>query len=283
MRERIADGETWYAVHGEDGGMANNGDNGEDDLLAYAREMVQHAEQAGVTLRLIGSAACRLCSPRCDELLTRMRREPPGDIDLVGKRKQSKDIKGVMQELGYECDQGVIIASEGMRHIYTDADSGRVIDVFADELHYNHRIDLRRRLPERGITLFPTDLLLSKLQIVEINHKDILDASALVGGFEPEAGEAPSGERIEVEHILGYVSSDWGFYHTVIRNLGHIASKVDLLPGLNEGERQLLSRRISALTEAIEAAPKSARWKLRGKVGERMRWYQIVDEKGDTF
>jgi hypothetical protein len=37
---------------------------------------------------------------------------------------------------------------------------------------------------------------------------------------------------------------------------------------------------VEALQEAIEAAPKSTRWKLRARVGERVPWYEQPEEVG---
>jgi hypothetical protein len=33
-----------------------------------------------------------------------------------------------------------------------------------------------------------------------------------------------------------------------------------------------------ALEDAIEQAPKTQKWKLRARVGERVKWYEQVEE-----
>jgi hypothetical protein len=34
----------------------------------------------------------------------------------------------------------------------------------------------------------------------------------------------------------------------------------------------------SRLTEAMQAAPKSLRWKIRSRAGERVAWYELPEE-----
>jgi hypothetical protein len=40
---------------------------------------------------------------------------------------------------------------------------------------------------------------------------------------------------------------------------------------------------VAALLEAIEAAPKSLKWRARARVGERVQWWQDVDERAVTY
>ena len=37
---------------------------------------------------------------------------------------------------------------------------------------------------------------------------------------------------------------------------------------------------IAALADAIEAAPKSTKWRLRARVGDRVTWYEEPEEVG---
>jgi hypothetical protein len=44
----------------------------------------------------------------------------------------------------------------------------------------------------------------------------------------------------------------------------------------------LVASRLSKLSKQIEQAPKTARWKLRGRVGDRVRWYDEPEETTPT-
>ena len=35
-----------------------------------------------------------------------------------------------------------------------------------------------------------------------------------------------------------------------------------------------------AMRQAMEAAPKSVRWKMRARVGEKVTWYELPEETG---
>jgi hypothetical protein len=41
-----------------------------------------------------------------------------------------------------------------------------------------------------------------------------------------------------------------------------------------------VSAQIAALRAAIEAHPKTVAWKMRARIGDRVRWYDIPDEGG---
>lgn len=249
-------------------------------ICSEASKIVEAAEAADVTLRLVGSAACRMCCDEAAYLFTALEREAPGDLDFVGRRKQSHLIVQVMESLGYESDRGVMIASEGARHIYQHRESGDVIDVFTDELDFNHKIVLTKRLDLTSPTLSPSDLLLSKLQIVEITLKDLKDAFVLLARNTVNAsGEA---KTINETYISETLAGDWGFYYTFTTNLQKLRERIDSFV-VDDAEKRTVDERVNALQAAIDKASKSMRWKLRAKIGIKTRWYQVVEEKGDTF
>jgi hypothetical protein len=144
-----------------------------------------------------------------------------------------------------------------------------------------HRLELRGRLRADHPTLPLADLLLSKLQIIRINRKDVLDVLAVL---RHHALGDRDGELINLARIVELTSTDWGWWRTVSGNLAAIQS----LSG-EELEGELATRasttfdlpaQVRALQAAIEAAPKSAGWKLRAAVGDRLRWYQEPEEVG---
>ncbi len=125
-----------------------------------------------------------------------------------------------------------------------------MIDVFFDRLNYNHPIDYRGRLDSIRYCVSLTDLLLQKLQIVQINDKDLKDAMLLLlaGEVSPTGGRRPS--------IAGYVAQlmadDWGFYHTATANLdkvGESAAGVAALSGSNASD---IAENAAAILRQIE-------------------------------
>jgi hypothetical protein len=47
---------------------------------------------------------------------------------------------------------------------------------------------------------------------------------------------------------------------------------------LDEGEAQVIKKRLVKLQKAMDEAPKTLGWKMRAKVGTRVRWYEEVEE-----
>jgi hypothetical protein len=110
------------------------------------------------------------------------------------------------------------------------------------------------------------DLLLTKLQIVELNPKDAQDTRVLLA--EHELGKGP-GDHVDVAYMSSVLASDWGLWRTVT---GTLATLARMHPDV--------SARVHELDEAFERAPKSRSWRLRARIGERKRWYELPDEVG---
>ena len=170
----------------------------------------------------------------------------------------------------------------------------RPVDVIVDTLEMCHRLDFGRRLDRSRPTLPLAELLLSKLQVVNINRKDVLDALVLLAehplGDDDGAPDAHQGMgSINVPRIVEITANDWGWWRTVTRNLEvlrqYLATEFkpdDLDVGQNRAVLYDPAAQIAALEEAIEAAPKSTRWKLRARVGDRVTWYNQPEEVGHT-
>ena len=56
---------------------------------------------------------------------------------------------------------------------------------------------------------------------------------------------------------------------------------MDKYPQLTDEDRKVVRERIKELKEQIDAAPKTMRWKVRGSIGERVKWYKDVEELED--
>jgi hypothetical protein len=137
-----------------------------------------------------------------------------------------------------------------------------------------HELDLDGRLDLVPLTLAPADLLLTKLQIVELNQKDLIDIVSLL--HLCEVGDHARSDTIDVPRLAVVTGGDWGWYTTVNDNLGRVAPAAGEF--LSEGEAAVVAGRVEAIRQAIEGAPKSLAWKLRSRVGRRLQWYELPDE-----
>lgn len=248
------------------------------EYVDRALGLVEQARARGLELRILGSLAYRLHCPANIDLFEQMKRDLT-DIDLAARSDQRSDVRAWLESLGFVVDRDLLVATEGKRYAFSDPGSGMIVDVFFDELYFCHPIPLRDRLKLDYPTITPTDLLLEKTQIVEINPKDIKDSLVLL----LEHPLDPSGEdTIDPGYVSRMLAADWGFYYTVTTNLEKL--RLHLTDGeLSPEQAQTVGGRIDALKRAIEEEPKTGKWKMRARIGPRKRWYQEVAEKSATF
>ena len=241
-----------------------------------AVELVAEAGARGVVLRLVGSTGIRLHCPPAAAALDRLRR-PAKDIDLVCRHEDRTRLRRLLEEGGWQVDRDLLVAMEGRRYAFSHPGSGLELDVFVDKLEFCHTIRLRDRLARREVTVPVEDLLLQKLQIVKPTVTDRMDSQALLA-THPVGNAAEPGEAIDAGYVAGLLARDWGFHHTATANLAGLRDG----PATN-GTGAVVAARIDALLAAIEDAPKSVRWRARARVGERMQWWQDVDDREAVY
>jgi hypothetical protein len=244
---------------------------GWDQIHPEAAALVAAASGRRLTLRLVGSVGIRLHCAGAASALDR-RGRPAKDIDLVCGREHRKGVRALLEERGYQIDRDLLVAMEGTRYAFAHPGTGVEIDLFVDRLQFCHTIELRERFARHASTIPIDDLLLQKLQIVELVTTDLMDLAALLETHEVAAG-ADSAESIDSGYVAGLLARDWGFHHTATANL-------ERLRAAGEAGSQ---RGVAALLGAIEAAPKSLKWRARSRIGERVQWWQDVDERAVTY
>lgn len=251
------------------------------EFVDEALRLVRDAEEKGIRLRILGSVAYRLVCPGNLHLFEDMERALT-DVDFAAEKTQNRSIREFMAAEGYEADDGVFVASEGARHIYLHPETRLNVDVFADELYFCHRIPFKGRLDLESPTICTTDLLLEKMQIVEINLKDFKDTLVLMLEH-PLSHQQPGPRSIDTAYIVEMMRKDWGFYYTFTRNLQQVPDYIAEFEAITDAEGDTIRARIAELLRCIEEAPKTMGWKMRAKVGTRRIWYQEVSEKSDQY
>lgn len=244
------------------------------DPLVEAELLAEAASGAGIPLRLLGGLAVRVL---CPDYPPRLRRDQ--DIDFGCLSKGRREVMAFLEGAGCAPDKR-FNALSGERQMYFTAPSGRPIDVMVDRLTMCHELDFRPNFRVLPYTLDVVDLLLTKLQIVELNEKDARDICHLLSAF-PVSGDSPGedGPQIDRQRFCEVLGADWGWWRTVTGNLSKLALLVgdhpDLVPPL---ARHDALRNAERLLELADATPKTLKWKTRARVGERMRWYELPEE-----
>ena len=258
------------------------------DPLAESLRIVEIADARGLLVRLMGGMAIRAHAP---DWPARTRRVEV-DLDFATRSRDRGAFYELLASEGYTPDKRHNALFGSKQAYFVDVPRNRPVDVLVDNLEMCHRFEFGDRLGASSPTLPLAELLLSKLQVVKINRKDVLDALVLLAEHPlgPDDG-APDSRHglgtINVPRILSFTSNDWGWWRTVTGNLDTLDQylAVELTPedlDLNNGRAILFepAGQIAVLRSAINDAAKSTRWKLRSKVGERQAWYQDPEEMG---
>jgi hypothetical protein len=252
-----------------------------EHFVAEALRIVEEAEAQGIKLRILGSLAYRIHCPQNIDMFAKMERALT-DIDFAAEKRQSKQIKQFLTASGYVEDERMTVSTEGNRYFFEHPDTKLGVDVFMNELYFCHRIPFDGRLDLDRPTIPTADLLLEKMQIVELNLKDITDTMVLM--LEHSIGNGSSGpEVIDGAYIADLLHDDWGFYYTVTTNLKKVDRFLPDNQALAPEQAQVIQARLAEMLGLIEDAPKSRKWRLRAKVGPKKQWYQDVAPKGSGF
>ncbi len=237
------------------------------DSKEEAARVLTAAEADGFPLRLLGGLAVYFQCPsiQSDARLQRTYK----DFDFVTLGKWGTKTKALFTRLGYAPSQAFNALHGYQRLLFWDTTHERQVDIFIDRMQMCHTIDFRARLHVDSRTLTLADLLLTKLQIVEVNEKDLIDTMALFHDHEVLDND----QSLNSVYISRLTGTDWGLYKTLTTNLTKARAFA-----IERAFPEQIATRIAALLSAIEAQPKSLAWKTRAMVGERVRWYELPEE-----
>lgn len=256
------------SANGDAHAVAHGPDDGPSAQVAEAVAIVDAARRKDIALRLLGGVAIYLHSgPRHGVSPWRVF----GDLDFIGRHADVKKINEVFTGLGYDADHEVNTLHGRYRLLFAKPGSGQRIDVLLDVFQMCHRLPLVERLGVDSPTISLADLLLTKLQIRELNRKDADDIAFLLS-VHPIADH--DDEAVNGAYVARLCSHDWGLYRTTSDNLARLAD----FDAPADVDRDVLRSRVHALQQRIDDAPKSAKWRLRAKVGTRYPWYEEVEE-----
>ena len=229
---------------------------------------------AGSRIRVLGSIGVALHCPDARSLLPAFERTY-ADIDFAAYRRDAKAVSAAVTGLGYIEARDVFIVSEGLRAIFEHPVSRIHLDVFYDRLEFCHVIPLAGRLEVDTPTIPLAELLLSKLQIVKLNEKDVVDTILLLLDHPLAAGDD---DTIDVERIAALCAGEWGLWRTLTMNLEKVAALGATYPQLQDPQRARVALAVGELKRAIDATPKPFAWRMRDRVGDRRQWWTDVDE-----
>jgi hypothetical protein len=247
-----------------------------DDLefITYANNIVAEAQKRGAVIRLLGAVAFNIHCPTYGHFQQEAKRHFT-DLDFAAYFSHNSAIRQAFTKLGFEEDREVAVVFARERMIYNMPGTELHVDIFFDKLNFCHPIPWAGRLEVDSPTIPLAELLLEKMQIVQINPKDIIDTIMLLREHPLDQSDH---ETINASRIAAMCAKDWGLWRTVTMNLKKTIDISKEYSWLPDADRDVVTDKIDQLLKIIDAQPKSSSWSIRNKIGDRVKWYKEVHE-----
>jgi len=244
----------------------------QSEIVTEMNRLVDAAHASRIKMRVIGGLAVHYHSR---DIYQPFEREYP-DIDFVVQKRERRKLQHFFKDLGYLPDRQFNLLNGGRRQIFYDQENGRRIDVFLGDFEMCHKLPMKDRLELNPVTVPLAELILSKTQIVTLNHKDAMDIISLLLNNELSTKDD---NGINMHRIARLCSRDWGLYMTTSINLQRVEQlllSTDI--GLDDTQERTVLQKIQKIRSTLETVSKPIFWQIRNQVGTRIRWYAEVEE-----
>jgi hypothetical protein len=264
----------------------------EEQFVEESINIIEKAASQNIVLRILGALGVYLHSRHDNAInlykrIARFGEKNPifTDLDLMAYGKQRKHIIQLFEKTLHFKPNLIINALFGSnRLIYHHPLGYYKVDVFFDKLVFSHDVCFgeapgKGRLELDYPTIALADLVLEKIQIHQINLKDIVDLAVLFISHDVDTFQRT--EVIDGGYIAEILADDWGFWYDATRNLDSVKSfskKFYLENKLASEEQKIIISRVDKLLKIIEGKPKMKNWLKRAKTGTSKPWYREVEE-----
>ncbi len=235
-----------------------------DKLEKISLKIIEEGNQKSIRLRLLGGIAVyHLCKDIIAQYSQLQRTSY--DIDFAARSEDTEIIEKVLNGQGFKPHKEFNFINASSRMLFSR--DNLKVDIILDEFRMNHRWLIKERLFGNMDTIPLEDLILTKLQIVHPDNKDILDLFILGIFF--------STNTIDMEYIKERCLSSWGFTYTVPNTCRRV---------IDYKTKNFLDFQSDALKvymqiiDELSHAKKSFIWKARNIIGKQIRWYEVAEE-----
>jgi len=252
--------------------LQKNGTLTNEYIYDWALKLSAAALEQKIPFKLLGATAFIYRCPKHRELYSKFNRRLT-DVDFMTYGSvDSTKIDKLLEDFGFKKQQNYIWHAS-TRDLFVN-DDGLLLDVFRDMLDFFFFVLFKNRLESDLPTIELEEMVMQKLQIVEINDKDFKDLCVLF--LEHNIGEE-GGEDIDGRFLAKIFAKSWGFHHTATANLNKFKRYLNEIPVITGADRKMIRGKVNQLMEIVAQEPKSLKWKLRSKIGTRMKWYKEVE------
>ncbi|MEM3191949.1 MAG: hypothetical protein QXW80_05850 [Candidatus Micrarchaeia archaeon] len=260
-----------------------------EEFYSKAKEIIDGANRRGIHLRMLGSVAVyhqlRESERERDLFLNLGRIEqgvnPFTDLDLIAYKKEyGKVVDYIEKDLGFLPEQSINVVFGLERNIFHSPDKKYDVDIFYSCLNFSHRIcwgdsNSAGKLPDNDYSIKLDDIIAEKLQIHDINKKDLIDLALMF--------MMASRKRLNLDYslLLERTADDWGYWYDSKENLAKVSSLTNILLSsgrISRDEEAMINSEIAKLTKKLDESDKTLRWKRRSKRGTSLRWYNEIEE-----
>ena len=183
----------------------------ESDGSREAQRLIALAQVQEIPLRLLGGVAVQL---RCPHAAHRALTRSYADLDFATHKKQGRALGTfLLISTGYTADRRFNALHGDRRLLFYDTARSRQVDIFLSTFEMCHKLQFEQRLTLHPITLSPADLLLTKLQVVQLNVKDTQDILALLLDFPPVESPSDPGNELDMGVIARTCGAGLGLVH----------------------------------------------------------------------
>lgn len=241
------------------------------DVVEEARRVSSVADERGVALRLLGGVAVNV---RARDGLQQAFRREYADMDFIVPKGRSSEAREFFESEGYAPQTRFNALYGSERLLFFDEEHDRQVDILVGTFRMCHEVPIGKRLDLEPMTIPLAELLLTKLQIIELNEKDVRDSLAILHNHPVEESD---GDSVNAAHVARLCASDWGLWRTITANLEDLRSHLGRYD-LDDGGKKRIDQGVEKLQGRIEEEPKPLKWRMRAKIGDRKRWYDLPEE-----
>lgn len=247
-------------------------DTPHSDPVEEALRLIAAADEESLRIRAVGGVAFTLqATNRRPRLARRLK-----DVDVVVPKGSSKQVAALLARVGYTADEMFNALRGATRMLFYDLTHERHLDVFVGHFSLCHDIPVAERLDRDDLTIPREELLLTKLQIVQLTENDRIDVTNLL--VEHPVLESTQPQGVDASFIARQTGADWGLWRTSTMNLDRLGEFAESAPLTPEERRRVLDG-LTTLKRAINEYPKSTKWRLRSRVGDKVKWYNEPTEE----
>ncbi|MBI2427220.1 MAG: hypothetical protein HYV29_00200 [Ignavibacteriales bacterium] len=241
-----------------------------NDSTMEGIEVVDRLEVNGLVARLFGGAGIKHLN-----LLNKFNRERDiKDLDIVVKASDYQNIFNELTKLNWTPlpNQRSIDVSRKLTFFNRQ---NIMLDLYSDPLVFCHKLYLGERLILTSPHLNPSDLFLTKIQIVNLTQNDLEDLCALLFTYD-YLTDQDERNCLNPKRIISVCQNEWGFYFTIKRSLSTIRDYC-FNHDYTEIQQKIIFDRLDRIYYSITHMNKSWSWRIRDSIGTKIKWYNDVE------